>query len=121
MGLIDQFKSWISNDAERFLYARIPSVRTDRQDEELVAEGGKHYFRVWLTEMFLKENRSWFRTQHPVVHSTVRLRLGGGDPVEIPHVAGQFQLEGLAPSRLDQVVQLNHPLTALIPFGLMMS
>jgi hypothetical protein len=79
-------------------------------------EAGKHYFRLWLVEMFLKHDRDWFKSWHPAVHSAVTFRFGDKEEV-ITHVAGQSRLRDVGEDNLDKVVSVNHPLTSLVPFN----
>lgn len=82
-------------------------------DEPLVA--GKHYFRLWLNEMYLEKEVDWFRTWIPVAHSLVLFQFGD-QKIEIPHVAGPSHIKDLDESNLQRVINLHHPMTPLMPF-----
>lgn len=120
MAVFKFISDWFSREASHYVYTMIPADRTDVPIQATEVESGKHYFRLWLAEMFLRHDQKLFRTWSPVVHSVVRLQFGIDNKissVEIPHVAGQFQIEGMKEGNLDRVVQLNHALTALLPFN----
>jgi hypothetical protein len=116
MSLFDTLKGWVQRDALRYLYVPFDAERVDGaspDSEPLVAE--RDYFRLWLAEMCLTQDRQWFQTWYPTVHSVVRLTYGT-TKVDLPHIAGPLELPSLQESNLDQVVSLNHPITALMPY-----
>jgi hypothetical protein len=99
-----------------------PLVPTDHITPPLVntasLPAGEGYFQVWVVQMFLKHDRAWFKSWYPVVQSLTRLRVGSlPDPVEIAHLAGPSYLRELGPRHLDRVIQLDMPLTPLLPFN----
>src|SRR5690348_3548722 len=100
-------------------YAFVP-IRADHAPDGSTSgkplEAGASYFRLWLTQMVLAHNRTWFQSWQPAIHSVVRFDFGG-KTVEIPHVVGPLSLPGVDASNLGNVVQLNYPLTALMPFN----
>src|SRR5207245_9158975 len=71
---------------------------------------------LWLSEMFLKRDVEWFRTRHPAVHAVVRFDFGD-KKIELPTVAGLFDLPGIDTKNLGDVIQLNYQLTGLLPFN----
>jgi hypothetical protein len=79
-------------------------------------ESGKNYFRVWLSEMCLAKDRDWFKSWYPAVHSITSIQFGNQE-VNLPYVAGSLNLADVNSNNLDKVVQLNHPMTALMPFN----
>lgn len=80
--------------------------------------GGEGYFRLWVVQMFLKQDRAWFKSWYPVVQSLTQLRFGNlSGPLEIAHIAGPSHLRDIDPNHLDRVVQLDLPLTPLVPFS----
>lgn len=114
MSVIDWFKGQIHTYATHLVYAEIPLDHQSPavQDVTLVAE--RHYFRIWLAEMFLKDDTKLFREFVPVVHSAVRLQFAQAAAQELPYVAGP-QSVGLG-TTLGRGVQLNHALTNLLPY-----
>ena len=118
MKFFDYVKSLFRDEAKLYLYVPIPADRVHGDDttgtREL--ESGGHYFRLWLTEMMLAHDRDWFTDWYPATHSVVAYRRGGKD-VELPHVAGPRQLDGVKHQNLGRVVQLDHALTPLLPFN----
>lgn len=117
MSLWDTLKGWVTRDTQKYTYAPIPPSRTVGATVGATpVEAGRHYFRLWLSEMCLARDRAWFTEWHPAVHSLVRLQFGSTQ-AELPNIAGQLSLPGIEPSNLDRVVALNYPLTALMPFN----
>jgi hypothetical protein len=117
MQLFETLQGWLARDAQKYLYLRIPSERVaEATYDPAPLRAGQHYFRLWLTEMCLRRDREWFASWHPAVHSVIRLQFSG-KPMEVPYVAGPLQFRGVDSAHLDQVVHLNHPLTALMPFN----
>lgn len=117
MGLWDTVTGWVKKDARKYIYLPIPADHVkDAQSDGAPLEAGKHYFRLWLTEMYLKKEREWFKSWHPVVHSLVRFQFGS-QSVEIPHVAGPMHLKGVSETNLERALQLNYNLTTLMPYN----
>lgn len=105
----ETIKSWVRRNAQRYIYAPIPKERTDvdYDDAPLVAE--QHYFRLWLPEMFLAEDRRWFRDFHPAVNAAVQLNFGGRQAA--------FTTVSRAPKEaLTKGIFQNFDLTPLLPF-----
>jgi hypothetical protein len=116
MTLFDRLTQLFSKNAQKHVYAPIPRdhvADADYSDEPLVA--GKHYFRLWLKEMFLEKEVDWFRTWIPMAHSLVVFQFGN-QKLEIPHVAGPTHIKDLDEGHLQNVISLNHPMTSLMPF-----
>ena len=117
MALWDTITGLIKKDAKKYIYAPIRNDHVkESQTDGASLEAGKHYFRIWLTEMYLKKDREWFKSWYPVVHSLVKFQFGL-QVVEIPHVAGPMHLNGLNEGSLDRALQLNHNLTTLMPYN----
>lgn len=116
MSVADWFQRLVKKDAQHYVYARIPATaaRQDPPIQEVELQAERHYVRFWLAEMFLKDDRRLFREFVPVVHSNVTLRFGSKPVQELPYVAGP-QNVGLG-STLGRGVQLDHPLTNLLPY-----
>lgn len=80
--------------------------------------GGEGYFQLWVVQMFLKSDRDWFKGWYPIVQSLTRLRFGNvPNPVDIAQIAGPRYLRDVDPDHLDRVVQVDLPLTPLVPFN----
>lgn len=114
MSIFDALGRLWRRDAVHYVLARIPPDHQDEQVTETVVLAEQHYFRIWVSEMFLKHDGRLFRDYVPVVHSAVTLRFGERPAQELPYVAGPQQL-GLE-SSVGKGVQVNHPLTNLLPF-----
>ncbi len=115
MGLMSWFQDLSRSEAHHLVLAPIPPERQDPPVKEVTLLAEKHYFRVWLAEMFLRDDGHLFRNFVPVVHSVVRLQFADKPAQELPYVAGPQDL-GLGTTTLGRGVQINHALTNLLPF-----
>lgn len=115
MSLIDTLHK---RDAKKNTYLPIDrsKVKDGKVDEEPMLTAGKHYFQLWLNELYLKSDRDWFKSYYPVVHSLIRFNFGN-QQAEIPYIAGPSNLKNVDSNNLDKVIQLNYPLTPLMPFN----
>lgn len=75
-----------------------------------------HYFRLVLCEMSLRRDRAWFASWYPAVHSLVKCTFGD-NVIQFPYIAGGLTLPDMTATNLDRVIQMNHPLTSLMPFN----
>ncbi|MDD3042295.1 MAG: hypothetical protein PHW56_05035 [Methanosarcinaceae archaeon] len=117
MSLIDTIWDLFDRDAKKYMYTPIDfSHVKDAAYSEEALEGGKDYFRLWLSEMCLAKDREWFKSWYPVVHSIISIRFGT-QVVNLPYVAGSLNLSNVNSGNLDKVIRLNHPMTALMPFN----
>ncbi len=67
------------------------------------------YLRLRLTRMFLQNQRDWFRTKYPVVHTS--LRFAGIDGIVETHFIARPEMSGDENTRnLDQIVVLDQTL-----------
>ena len=104
-------------DARKNLSIPIPSTHVkDPRYSPVSLKAGQHYFRLVLSEMSLRRDRAWFASWYPAVHSLVKCTFGD-QKVEIPYIAGGLTLPDITPNNLDRVIQINNPLTGLIPFN----
>lgn len=117
MALIDAITGLFNRNSRKYIYAPIDLSHVQNATyNEQPLEAGKNYFRVWLSEMCLAKDREWFKSWYPAVHSIVSLQFGNQE-VNLPYVAGSLNLSDVNSSNLDRVIQLNHPMTALMPFN----
>lgn len=117
MAILEWLERLWRREAVHFVYERIPPERQDPAVAVQAIQPEVNYFRVWLTEMFLRDARKFVSEFEPVVHSVVKLQFGTGNTKstpELPYVAGPQNL-GLS-SDLASGIQLNHPLTNALPF-----
>lgn len=115
MSLWSKIFDLFQRDAKKLIYVAIPESHTDVAYDETPIQAGKHYFRLWLSEMHLKRDRDWFKSWYPVTHTLVRFQFGE-QQVEIPNVAGPLKLNGVNANNLENVIKLNYPMTTLMPF-----
>jgi hypothetical protein len=117
MGLWETITGLVKKDAKKYLYVPIPASHVaGAPQDNAPLEAGKNYFRLWVTEMYLKKERDWFKSWYPVVHSMIRFQFGS-EVVEIPNIAGPMHLKGVTDSNLEHAIQLNYNLTTLMPYN----
>jgi hypothetical protein len=117
VSLWDVVTGWVSRDAQRYLYAPVGEDQVLGATYEPSPLRARHdYFRLWLVEMCLKKDRAWFVSWHPAVHSIVRFHFGSRQ-TDIPGIAGEFSLPDIDRKNLDKVIQLNYPMTTLLPYN----
>lgn len=120
MGLLDWFQSRWKSESKRYKYSRIKSANVVSDKGETLPDepfaAGDHYFRLWLVEMFLKNDIEWFTAWHPAVHAAINFRFGDREEL-ITRVAGASLLPDLNTENLDRVVGLNYAMTPLMPFN----
>lgn len=106
--VLDWFKDCFQRDAEHRLATLIPDGRG-------AIKANEHYFRLWLDQMFLTNERDWFTEWHPAVHSAVTLEFGDQTQV-ISRVAGASALKDVDAQHLNRVIQQTTKLTEVMPF-----
>jgi len=118
--VLEWFRSRFRQEASHFLYVPIPTGRvtyTDgRKAEDTQLQSGNHYFKLWLVQMFLRNDRDWFSSWHPAVHSAISFEFGNTSQV-LTNVTGPSNLKDLKADHLDKFITLNQPLTSLLPFN----
>lgn len=103
-------KSWAVRNSAKYVYASIPKSRTDVDYDDQALDANRHYFRVWLPEMFLTKSRKWFKDWHPAVHASVEVEFEGRAGVSFSSVARAPE------GTLAKGEFRNFPLTPLVPF-----
>jgi hypothetical protein len=117
VSLWDVVTGWVSRDAQRYVYAAVGQDRVlGAAYEPSALQARRDYFRLWLVEMCLKRDRAWFVSWHPAVHSIVRFQFGSRQ-TDIPGIAGESSLLDVDRKNLDRVIQLNYPMTTLLPYN----
>jgi hypothetical protein len=77
---------------------------------------GRHYYKIWLADMFLKDDRAWGSSWYPAVVASVQLKFGNKTQ-ELTHVAGETTLKNFDRRAVRKGVSLNHEITDLLPFN----
>lgn len=118
MSLLDSITQLFQRDAVHLERVVVPTehISPAPTDTEVVA-AGEGYFRLWLSEMFLKNDRDWFKNRYPVVQSFMSFNFGTTASLEIAQVAGPGHLKDVDPAHLDHVISQNFALTPLVPFN----
>jgi hypothetical protein len=116
MTLLQKITGLLQRDAPQLLYVRIPPDHVDVVYNTDPMAAGRYYFRLWLSEMYLKKNFKWFSTWYPAVHSLVHFQYDG-KMVEVPMIAGSLNLQDVNEKNLDKALRLNYQMTTLMPFS----
>ncbi|HLL31982.1 MAG TPA: hypothetical protein VK403_13395 [Allosphingosinicella sp.] len=114
-GLFDWLGKLVRDDAEHKTQIRIgvDHVLIPGHESILLA-AEQHYVRLWLVEMFLRENTSWFTKRYPLTYSLVETN-AGGKATEFANVSGKNRLE-IKQTDLGRSLLYNYPMTPLLPF-----
>ena len=115
----DVVLGWFRRDAAHYVDAFFdPADGDGLRGEQGPVVAGRDYFRLWLEEMWLAQDRDWFTDWHPAVQSHVRIEAGGGEPIDIPRLVSPLDLMD-KPDRKARgpVISKGRPLTALMPFN----
>ena len=80
-------------------------------------KAGENYLRLWLSEMFLRNDRDWFTNWYPAVHSAITFQAGDQQPQIITRVAGAQNLKDVSSKNLDRAIVQDVDLTTMIPFS----
>jgi hypothetical protein len=106
--------AWIKDrwqrDAGHDLYAKQPIPAGTK------AKSGENYFRLTLSEMFLTDERDWFKSWHPAAYVAIRFRFGDKEEI-LNHIAGPSALQGIDIGNVNRGVAINYPITALVPYN----
>jgi hypothetical protein len=78
------------------------------------AVAGRHYFRIKLSEMFLRRSRDWFKDQYPAVSSLVRCQFGNSPQLELPNIVDSTKV--FKPAAGNAIVVKDVLLTPTLPF-----
>jgi len=120
MNILNWLKDRWQHAAEHYTYywidgknVRLPG---DKPFTETQLEAGNHYFRLWLVDMFLSNDREWGSAWHPAVYSAVRFQFGNQEE-QISHVAGQSMIKDIDLAGANHNVTMNYQVTPLVPFN----
>ena len=106
MSLLSWFKEELAHDAPHYKFLNLDPTHVRLRDgtaaDSQRLEADSHYFRLWLTEMYLKQDVQWFKTWHPAVHCAIALQFGNKKETLV-HLAGSARLQGIE-ENLDRVV-----------------
>ncbi|MEE8106032.1 MAG: hypothetical protein V3T86_10905 [Planctomycetota bacterium] len=110
MQLWEKFKGLFNEEANHLAYERLPDAKGAR------ATANKHYFRVTLVKMYLKDKRTLGQVWYPAVQSSVACQFGSAkQAVEIPNIADESRLVAKQEKK-GHVVAENFELVPLMPF-----
>lgn len=125
MSAFTWLKDRFQKEGKHFIYAPIPPgnvrLRDGAAGDNHALVAGQDYFRIWLVEMFLKNDRNWFSGWYPAVLAAVSFQFGGASQV-VSNVISQAKQKDLLPKELgtgdlNKFVRMNSELTGLLPFN----
>jgi hypothetical protein len=114
MALWDALAGIFKTNREQFIEHEFDPQRTDRPGAPVRVEADKHYFRVTLAQMFLRNQSQFLTTYYPATYSVVTAQFGG-KPIDIANVADESRLTAKQDGHGD-VVAKNFILSPLVPF-----
>jgi hypothetical protein len=112
MTIFDNVLNWFKEKFQKDAVHRLSQFIPDGNGP---IKANEHYFRLWLDEMFLKDERNWFAEWHPAVHSAVTFDFGDQSQV-ITRIAGASILANVDNKHLNRVIAQTMKLTDLMPF-----
>jgi len=115
MGLFDWLGSKINGQAEPRAKVNIPEAHNlTGIPAGVAAVAEQHYIRLWISDMFLKNDNKWFSSRFPLAYSLIGLTYGG-QKTEITNISGKNQFDIEQPDIGKSILQ-NYALTPLLPF-----
>jgi hypothetical protein len=110
------WNSWWSVPNVKRVSRLIEADHVDFKNDYQPLQEGRHYFRLWLVEMFLREQVHIFQTWYPAVHALVRFDFAG-KPIEVPTIADSTKVAMKQQGGRGDVIAGEFPLTSFIPFN----
>lgn len=115
MGLFDWLGSKINGQAQ-------PRAKVDIADDHnltgrdvgLKAVAEQHYVRLWISDLYLKNDNKWFSARFPLVYSLIGLDYGG-QRTELANVSGKNKF-AIKQADLGKSILQGYALTPLLPF-----
>lgn len=115
MGLFDWLGSKIDGHATPRAKVEIPDARNlTGHDIGLKAIAEQHYVRLWISDLFLKNDNKWFSSRFPLVYSLIGLDYGG-QRTELANISGKNRF-AIQQADLGRSILQGYPLTPLLPF-----
>src|SRR5882672_4038600 len=118
--VLEWFRTRFRRKASHLLYVPIETKNVRHTDgaaaSSTVLLAGQHYFRLWLVQMFLANDRNWFTEWHPAVPSSITFSFGSNTEV-LTGLSGQSKLKDLNSGNLGKFLTINQQLTGLLPFN----
>jgi hypothetical protein len=114
MSLWDVLSKVRGTTKEHLIEHRFDAAHTDRGGAAVKVESDRHYFRVTLAQMFLRQQSQFLTTYYPAAYSVVSV-LFGGATVDISNVADESRLTAKQ-DKTGDVVAKNFVLSPLVPF-----
>ena len=115
MGLFDWLGSKINGQAQPRAKIEIADAHNlTGRDIGLKAVAEQHYVRLWISDMYLKNDNKWFSSRFPLVYSLIGLDYGG-QRTELANVSGKNKF-AIKQADLGKSILQGYSLTPLLPF-----
>jgi len=80
-----------------------------------VAVAERHYFRIWIQEMYLKDDVQWFQQWYPILNCNLAFRAGGND-VKSGYLHNPPQIDSKNVTQGWKLAKGKEPLVPLSPY-----
>ncbi len=110
------WNSWWSAPNVKRVSRPIDADHADFKKDYQPLQVGRHYFRLWLVEMFLREQVHIFQTWYPAVHARVRFDFAS-KTIEVPSIADSTKVGMKQQGGRGDVIANDFPLTTFVPFN----
>lgn len=114
MDIYAKLKSWIEKPATPMTTFIVDPKKCDVPPSGTAIEANRHYVRVRMARMFLRNASTWTQQWLPAVQSYISFQFGNGQ-AEIPNVADASRAKLQQTGTGDLVIR-NMPLTPTVPF-----
>jgi len=118
--MLSQLKKHLSNlwsqTRAQMIYQPVDPSRTDKPEDYVALQYGRHYIRLWLAQVYLYKKTTFMQTWYPAVHSLVKFDFQG-ETIEFPTVADASKIGMKQNVKTGDIVAQNFVLTPLIPFN----
>jgi len=120
MEMLDQLRKYLADlwnkTREQIIYQPVDKSSVDDTKDYVPLEYGRHYLRLWLTQVYLAQQVKYLQSWFPAVHALVKFDFQG-TPVEFPTVADASKVKMKQDTMNGDVIAANYVLTPLIPFN----
>jgi len=100
----------------QIMYQPIDANQVDNRDDYVKLVYGRHYLRLWLSQVYLAKQKQYLQSWFPAVHCLVQFDFQG-ETVEFPTIADSTKSKMVQDVRSGDVIGQNFVLTPLIPFN----
>jgi hypothetical protein len=116
MSLLETLKNLVDKDRQAFPSRPIDPTHVDHAFSTEPLTAGRDYFRLWLSQMFLRKQVVAFQEWYPAVHSFVRFQFGS-QTVDVPNLADPTKALQMEQTPKGDIIFRRKALTPLMPFN----